>query len=127
MLLAIETNSNNNIKNVAWIKSDVYNGWYYAFDILGSFLIVKKAKIIVDRKTAATIMQKNKGILLEIANKMPEEVFWPAMTKLLRTYITFAIDSTDFFLVFLKELVIPKNNSMHVFLNLRFDSPIFFS
>ncbi len=49
------------------------------------------------------------------------------MTKLLHTYMTFAIDSPNFSLVSLKEIVIYMNNSMCVFLNPSFDTPIFSS
>ncbi len=49
------------------------------------------------------------------------------MTKLLHTYMTFAIDSPDFSLVSLKKIVICKNNSMYVSLNPSFDTPIFSS
>ncbi len=81
----------------------------------------------MDGKAAITAAQKNKEMLLEIVNKAQEEVFWPAMTKLLRIYMTFAMDSPDFFQASLKETVICKNNSMCVLLNPSFDTPIFSS
>ncbi len=81
----------------------------------------------MDRETAAVAVQKEKRISLETANKAQEEVFWPVITKLLHIYMTFAMDSLDFSLAALKEIVICKNNSMHVPLNPSFDTPIFFS
>ncbi len=81
----------------------------------------------MDGKAATATAQNNKGILLVIANKAQEEVFRLAMTKLLRTYITFAMDSPNFFLTSLKEIVTCKNNSIYVSLNLSFDIPIFSS
>ncbi len=78
----------------------------------------------MDGEAAATAAQKDKGISLETANKAQEEVFRPAMTKWLRTYMTFAMDSPDFSLVSLKEIVIRKNNSIRVPLNPSFDTPI---
>ncbi len=122
--LTFEISPSNNAENVAWIKGDVYNCWYHALDILGSSLVVEVAKIIVDREVTTTVAQKDKGILLETANKAQEEVFRPAMTKLLCTYMTFAMDSPDFSLASLKEIVIRKNNSMCVPLNPSFDTPI---
>ncbi len=125
--LAVETSPSNNAKNVAWIKGDVYDHWYHALDILGSSLIGEVAKIIVDGEVAVTAAQKDKGISLKTANKAQEEVFRPAMTKLLRIYRTFVMDSPKFSLASLKEIVICKNNSMRVFLNPSFDTPIFSS
>ncbi len=78
-------------------------------------------------KAATTSVRKNKGISLKTVNKVQEEVFWLAMTKLLHIYMTFAMDSPDLCLAFLKEIVICKNNSMHVPLNLSFDIPFVFS
>ncbi len=123
--MAVKISLSNNAKNIAWIKGDVYNCCYHALDILESFLIIKVAKIIADEEVATAATQKNKRILLETANKVQEEVFWPAMTKLLCTYMTFAMDSPDFSLTSLKEIVICKNNNMHVPLNSSFDIPIF--
>lgn len=46
------------------------------------------------------------------------------MTKLLRTYMTFIINSPDFFQASLQKIVIYKNNSMRVSLNPNFNLPI---
>lgn len=121
--LSIKTSPNNN-KNVAWIKGNIYDHWYCELDIFGSSLIVEVTKLIVDGEAAAATIQKDKGILLETANKAQEETFWPAMTKLLRTYMIFAMDSPDFFQAYLHEIVICKNNSMRIPLNPNFDSLI---
>lgn len=125
--MAVKTSPYNNIKNVTWIKGDIYNCWYYTLDILRSSLIIEIAKIIIDREAATTTAQKNKGILLVIANKAQEEVFQLAMTKLLHTYITFVMNSPNFFLTSLKEIVTCKNNNICVSLNLSFDISIFSS
>ena len=81
----------------------------------------------MNEKAATATTQKDKGILLEITNKTREEIFRPAITKLLHTYMTFIINSPDFFLASLKEIVICKNNSIRVFLNPSFNIPIFSS
>ncbi len=62
--------------------------------------------------------------MLETANKAQEKVFWPAMTKLLRTYMTFTMDSLNFSLPSLKKIVIFKNNNMCIPLNPSFDTLI---
>ena len=69
-------------------------------------------------------MQKVKEILLKIADKVQEEIFQPALAKLLRTYIAFAINSLDFSLTSLQEIVIRKNNSICVSLNSSFNASI---
>lgn len=46
------------------------------------------------------------------------------MMKLFYTYMTFAIDSPDFSLTSLQEIVICKNNSIHTFLNSSFNTSI---
>lgn len=46
------------------------------------------------------------------------------MTKLLRTYMIFVMDSPDFFQASLQEIVICKHNSMRIPLNPNFDSLI---
>lgn len=55
---------------------------------------------------------------------MQDEFFWLTVTKLLCTYITFAMDCLDFSLASLKKIVIHKNNSMRVPLNPSFNIPI---
>lgn len=96
----------------------------HVLEILGSSFIVEVAKILVDKEAAIAATQKDKRILLETTNKMHEEVFELVITKLLHTYMTFTMDSLDFFLASLKEIIIHKNNSIHIFLNPSFDIPI---
>lgn len=67
--LAIKTNVGNNFKNIAWIKDNVYNCWYYAINIFGSFFIIKVVKLLVKGKAATIAMQKVKRIFLEVINK----------------------------------------------------------
>ena len=93
--LSIETNPNNN-KNIAWIKGDIYDCWYCVFNILKSSFIIKVIILIVDKKVTTATAQKDKEILSEIVDKVQEETFWPTMMKLLRTYMTFVMDSPDF-------------------------------
>lgn len=50
----------------------------------------------MDAKVAAAIAQKDKEILVKTVVKTQKELFYPAMTKLLWTYITFTMDSPDF-------------------------------
>ncbi|MCJ1345088.1 hypothetical protein MMC31_003293 [Peltigera leucophlebia] len=101
-----------------------YDCWYCALDILGSSLIVKVAKLLVDTEAASAIAQKDKGIMVETVVKAQEELFCPAITKLLQTHITFAIDSLDFSQASLQEIVIRNNNKMRVSLNPVFNLPI---
>lgn len=49
------------------------------------------------------------------------------MTKLLRTYITFIIDSPNFSPTSLQKIVICKNNSMRIALNPNFNVPVFYA
>lgn len=122
--LSIKTSPNESSNNIPWIKSDKYNRWYRALDILESFLIVKVAKLLVKADAAAAAAQKDKEILAETAVKAQEELFCPAITKLLQTHMTFAMDSPDFSQVSLQKIVIRKNNSMRIPLNPIFNSPI---
>ncbi|MCJ1346864.1 hypothetical protein MMC31_005083 [Peltigera leucophlebia] len=62
--------------------------------------------------------------MAKTAIKAQEELFRPAITKLLRTHMTFAMDSPDFSQAFLQEIVIRNNNNMRVPLNPVFNSPI---
>lgn len=39
---------------MAWIKDDIYDWLYHVLDILGFSFVIKIAKILVDRETAAT-------------------------------------------------------------------------
>ncbi|MCJ1344946.1 hypothetical protein MMC31_003151 [Peltigera leucophlebia] len=96
LFLSIKTSPNEFSNNISWIKGDKYDRWYRALDILGSSLIVKVAKLLVDAEAASAAAQKDKGIMAETEVKAQKELFRPAITKLLRTHITFAIDSPDF-------------------------------
>lgn len=51
-------------------------------------------------------MQKTKKILLKVVNKTQNKIFCLAITKLLYTYMKFAINCSDFFLVSLQKIVI---------------------
>lgn len=124
LFLAIET-SMDNFKNVAWIKSNIYDQCYCALNILDFFFIIKIAKLLVEVEDVTTIAQKNKKRLLEIVEKAQKEISQPIITKLLHTYMTFAIDSPDFSLSSLLKIAIYKNNSMRIALNSNFDASIF--
>ncbi len=122
--LSIETSPNKSSNHIAWIKDDKYDHWYRALDTLASSLIVKVAKLLVDTETSSASTQKDKGLLAETAAKAQEELFRPTMTKLLRTYMTFAMDSPDFSQASLQEIVIRKDKSMHALLTTMFNAPI---
>lgn len=122
--VAVETASNAESGNIHWIKDDQYDRWYRALDLLGSSLIIELVKILVDAEAGAIAAQKDKRISLDMATKAQEELFRPAMTRLLRTYMTFAMDSPDFSKTSLQEIVIRKNNTMRILLCPTFDAPI---
>ena len=94
--VSIETSPNKSSNQVVWIKDDKYNCWYYILDILVSYLIVEVAKLLMDTKTSTIAVQKDKQLLVEMVAKAQEELFRLAMTKLLRTYMIFAMDSLNF-------------------------------
>lgn len=62
--------------------------------------------------------------MAEIAVKAQEELFRLAITKLLRTHMTFAMDSPDFSQASLQKIVICKNSSMRILFNPIFNFPI---
>lgn len=76
----------------------------------------------IELSTATT--QKDKEILPKIVVKAQKEFFYPTMTKLLQTYMKFAIDSSDFSQTLLQKIVICKNNNMHTLLITMFNLPI---
>ncbi len=78
----------------------------------------------MDVEASVAAAQKDKELLAEIVAKAQEEPFCPAMTKLLRTYMTFAIDRPDFFQALLPKIVICKDKSMCAPLTRMFNAPI---
>ncbi len=94
--LSIETSPNKSSNHVTWIKDDKYHCWYRTIDTLASSLIVKVAKLLVDVKASSAAAQKDKRLLAETAAKTTEELFRLVMTKLLRTYMRYVMDSPDF-------------------------------
>lgn len=104
--------------------NDEYNYQYCVLNIFIFSLIVKVAKLLVDIETNAIIAQKNKRLLTETVVKTQEELFCSAMMKLLRTYITFEMNSLDFFQVLLQQIVICKDKNICVRLIIRFNTSI---
>lgn len=89
-----------------------------------SSLIVDFVNILVDMEASAVAAQKDKGITSKMAAKAQERFVHPAMTKLLRTRMTFAVDTSNFSKISLEKIIICKNNSMRIPPSTTFDAPI---
>lgn len=122
-LLSVDTAPNASSGNIHWIKDDLYDRWYRGLDTVASYLVVEVVKLLVDAEASVIAALKDKEITQETATKAQKELFRPAMTKLLRTYMTFAMDSADFTKASIEEVVIRKN-SMRAPLNPTFEESI---
>lgn len=122
-LLSVDTAPNAFSGNIHWIKDDLYDRWYRGLDTVTSYLVVEVVKLLVDAEASVIAALKDKEITQEMATKAQEKLFRPAMTNLLRTYMTFAMDSADFTKASIEKVVIRKN-SMRVPLNPTFEESI---
>ncbi|MCJ1266411.1 hypothetical protein MMC22_006296 [Lobaria immixta] len=105
-LAAVETlpTRDNTKSSIAWIQGDASDHWYNALELTAACLVIKFARLLLDGEAVNDVKRKK--------DKDSEELYRPAVRKILRTYMTFPLDSPDFSKSVKAQLAVKKNSMM---------------